>query len=175
MFGRFLLGVLAPLRSYMSLDGGPLFSAWSLNVYVTFLASVLYSGWVGAGPTCPGTGGRGRVCVPSDVGWSPRGVEMLPAPAGAAGECPPHPYPPERSGSRVGAGGLGGRWGRRGGRRAEAISCPRSARILTIKTRPQVGCLYPGVGLRAARLFVGGWGCPFGGGDLAPGNAPPGA
>jgi len=40
-------------------------------------------------------GGRGRVCVPSDVGWSPRGAGMLPAPAGAAGECPPRPYPPE--------------------------------------------------------------------------------
>jgi hypothetical protein len=40
-------------------------------------------------------GGRGRMCVPSDVGWSPRGVEMLPEPAGAAGECPPRPYPPE--------------------------------------------------------------------------------
>jgi hypothetical protein len=28
---------------------------------------VLYSGWVRAGPTCPGTRGRVRVCVPSDA------------------------------------------------------------------------------------------------------------
>ena len=52
-----VLVVLAPLESYMSLDGGPLFSAWSLNAYVTFLASVLYSGWVRAGPTHLGTKG----------------------------------------------------------------------------------------------------------------------
>jgi hypothetical protein len=39
--------------------------------------------------------GRVRMRVSSDAGWSPRGVEMLPAPAGAAGECPPRPYPPE--------------------------------------------------------------------------------
>jgi hypothetical protein len=45
---------------------------------------------------------------------------MLPAPAGAAGECPPRPYPPEKNCSRVGAGRFGGRWGRRGGRRAKA-------------------------------------------------------
>jgi hypothetical protein len=50
---------------------------------------------VGAGPTRLAAEGRGRVCVPSDEGWPPRGVEMLPAPAGAAGECPPRPYPPE--------------------------------------------------------------------------------
>jgi hypothetical protein len=106
--------------SCISLDGGPLFSAWSLNVYVTFLASVLYSGWMRAGPTCPGTRGRGRVCVPSDAGRSPKGAGMLPAPAGAAGECPPRPCPPEKNCSRVGAGRFGGRWGRRGGRRAKA-------------------------------------------------------
>jgi hypothetical protein len=28
---------------------------------------VLYGGWVRAGPTCPGTRGRVRVCVPSDA------------------------------------------------------------------------------------------------------------
>ena len=38
---------------------------------------------------------------------APEGVEMLPAPAGAAGECPPRPYPPEKNCSLVGAGRFG--------------------------------------------------------------------
>ena len=38
----------------------------------------------------------------------PRGEwGMLPTPAGAAGECPPSPYPPERSDSQSGLGDLG--------------------------------------------------------------------
>jgi hypothetical protein len=78
--------------SCISLDGGTLFSAWSLNVYVTFLASVLYSGWMRAGPTCPGTRGRGRVCVPSDAGRSPRGVGDAPC----AGLAPPGSVLPAR-------------------------------------------------------------------------------
>jgi len=41
----------------MSLGGGPLFSAWCLNAYVMFLASVLYGGLVRAGPTRLGTKG----------------------------------------------------------------------------------------------------------------------
>jgi hypothetical protein len=59
------------------------------------------------GPTRPDTGGRVWACVPSDAGWSPKGAGMLPEPAGAAGECPPRPYPPERSDSLSGLGDLG--------------------------------------------------------------------
>jgi hypothetical protein len=137
------------------LDGGPLFSVWCLNVYVTSLASVLYGGWVRTGPTPPGTRGRGRVCVPSDVGWSPRGAGMLPAPAGAAGECPPRPYPPERSDSLSGLGALGVDGGGRVAEWVEAIPALEAPeyRRTKILTRPRVGCLYPGERLRAAQCL----------------------
>ncbi len=66
----------------MPLNGGPLFSVWCLNVYVTSLASVLYGGWVRAGPTCPGTkeAVAGRVClvrwgmVADSEGENPRAI-----------------------------------------------------------------------------------------------------
>jgi len=128
--GCFSLGLFFSITpSCISLDGGPLFSAWSLNVYVTFLASVLYSGWMRAGPTCPGTRGRGRVCVPSDAGRSPKGAGMLPAPAGAAGECPPRPYSPERIAPGSGLGDLGVDGGGGVAEWAKGHSCPRSARL----------------------------------------------
>ena len=82
---------------------------------------------------------------------------------GAAGECPPRPYPPEKNCSRVGAGRFGGRWGRRGGRRAKGRSRPRSTRIQKIVTRPQVGCLFsrsrsPGRPIICGRLGLPIWG-----------------
>jgi hypothetical protein len=106
----------------------------------------------------------------------PRGSGDAPC----AGLAPPgsvHPacIPLKRIAPGSGLGDLGVDGGGGVAEWAKGRSCPRSARLHTIKTRPQLGCLYPGVGLRAARLFVGCWGCPFGGGDWAPGNAPPGA
>jgi len=78
------------LKRYVSFDGWPLFSAWRLDAYVTFLVSFcIVVGWR-LGRHAWAQRGRGRVCVPSDAGRSPRGVEMLPAPAGAAGG-PPRP------------------------------------------------------------------------------------
>ena len=52
----------------MSLDGGPLFSVWCLNVYVTSLASVLYGGWVRAEPICPGHKGAVAGCKSRPMG-----------------------------------------------------------------------------------------------------------
>jgi hypothetical protein len=46
---------------------------------------------------------------------------VLPEPAGAAGECPPRPYPPERSDSLSGLGALGVDGGGRVAEWAEAI------------------------------------------------------
>jgi hypothetical protein len=79
----------------------------------------------------PGHRGPWRVCVPSDVGRSPRGVEVVPAPAGAAGECPPRPYPPEEllpgRGLELGVDGGGGvaEWAKA----APALEAPEYRRL----------------------------------------------
>jgi hypothetical protein len=99
---------------------------------------------------------------------------MLPAPAGAAGECPPRPYPPERSGSLSGLGDLGVDGG--GGvadwaKAAPALEAPdyrrsrrdpRWAVSIPEKDSGPPDCLWAA---GAAHLGEG-W---------APGNAPPGA
>ena len=89
------------------MDGGPLFSVGCLNAYCNFSSVVLYGGWVGAGPTRLAAEGRGG-CAFRLMWDGPRGewrcfLRLL-APAG---ECPPRPYPPERSDSLSGLGALG--------------------------------------------------------------------
>jgi hypothetical protein len=54
---------------------------------------------------------------------------MLPAPAGAAGECPPRPYPLKRIAPGSGLGALGVDWGGGVADGLKAHSCPRSTRI----------------------------------------------
>jgi hypothetical protein len=48
-----------------------------------------------AGPTYLAAEGRGGCAFRLMWDGPPRGAGMLPAPAGAAGECPPRPYSPE--------------------------------------------------------------------------------
>ena len=74
---------------------------------------------------------------------------------GAAGECPPRPYPPERIAPWSGLGALGVDGG--GGvadwaKAAPALEAPDYRRTKA-STLPQVGCLFPGVGLRAAQCL----------------------